>query len=245
MLETYTDSLKAAKLEGKTLGFHWNTVLDTLKSVSRATIEVKNADPLARVTALLGFVLLILVLVGSRQMPFDPIIWKFISPLALFYAIGLASFTNCFYEMRQKWIMPLMLMLSALTLLIRLYFEQFYPFQIGVLYYPQMNPYAIPTLLVLGYISKILGVLVLMLIVGGIAIDAVEKRRILPMNSFTLSFILLTFVITAFGLQNQSSMTVLNYLSFVYLVVWFGAMIFITLRLWQQPRAAPRVVKAT
>jgi hypothetical protein len=245
MLETYTDSLKAAKLEGKTPSFHFNTVLDTIKSIFRVTIEVKNADPLARVTAVLGLMLLILLLVGLIQVPLVPIVWKYVSPVVvLLFVIGLTFFANCFYEMRHKWILPLMMILSALGLFIRFYFELFYPSQIfSVLQDPQLNPYANTTLLVFAYISKILSALVLVLIVGSIALEAVEKRRVLPINRFILSYIVVTFGLRVIAPQGPDF--IVKILSAVYFIIWFAVIIFICLRLWQQPRAAPRVITTT
>ncbi len=244
MLETYTDALKSAKLEGKTFGFHWNTFWDIIKSISRATMDVKNANLLARITAVLGLMLLILLLVGLMQVPLFPIVGKYVSPVvALLFVIGLTFFANCFYEMRHKWILPLMMILSVLVLFIQFCFELFYPSQIGVLHNPQLNPYANTTFLVFAYISKILGALVLVLIVGSIALEAVEKRRVLPINRFTLSYIAFTFGINAVAPQGPDF--ILKILSAVYFIVWFAVMIFICLRLWQQPRAAPRMIKTS
>jgi hypothetical protein len=189
--------------------------------------------------------LLILLLVGLIQVPLVLIAWKFVSPaVVLLFVIGLTFFANCFYEMRHKWILPLMMIFSVLGLIIQFYFELFYPSQIfSVLQDPQMNPYANTTLLVFAYISKILRALVLVLIVGGIVIDAVEKRRILPINRFILSYIVVTFGINAVALQ--SSDFIVKILSAVYFIIWFAMIIFICLRLWQQPRATPRVIKAS
>ncbi len=237
MLETYTDALKAAKLEGKTWGFHWNTFLDTVKSVARATAEVKNYNPMARVTAVLGLVLLVII-VWVQNFPSDLLVWRLFFTISILYCTGASFFANCLYEMRQKWIMPLMLIVSALFVFTHWCVAMFYPSQYANFYSPQMNPYANVPVLVLGYLAKVLSPLILVLFVGGIALDTIEKRKMLPLNRFSLSYVVLVYVLGAIGLQNQSVMFMFKILATGFGVVWFALMIFICFRLWQQPRAS-------
>ncbi len=244
MLETYSDALKAAKLEGETFGFHLNTFLDIIKSVFRATLDVKNADPMSRVTAVLGFVLLLVGIVSWLKVPFSPILNQFILLVAILYFIAFSFVCRYLYEMKQKWLFPLIFRLYAINLSILLCVRQFYPSNdLTFFYVPQQYPTADLTILILGYTFKILGVLAALFFVIGIVFDTIERRRILPMNRFTYSFIAIAIATSIVDPQRQN--LVLTYLNYIFAMVWFVLFLFVCLRLWQQPRALPRVVKTT
>ncbi len=56
MLETYTDGLRAAKLEGEVWAFHRHMIVDTVKEIFKATKDVEKPDLLARGIAIVVFV---------------------------------------------------------------------------------------------------------------------------------------------------------------------------------------------
>ncbi len=92
MLETYTDALRAAKLEGEVFEFHKLTIVDTVRGIFRATIEIEKPDLLARVTAILAVIYICIFMVGVASRTISPQFTSFSG-----YQLGLAFSESAFY----------------------------------------------------------------------------------------------------------------------------------------------------
>ncbi|MEY4531728.1 MAG: hypothetical protein RLZZ156_2449 [Deinococcota bacterium] len=91
MLETYTDALNAAKLEGGAFEFHKLTIVDSVKGIFRATAEIEKPDVLARVGAILAIIYALYYLLINPLLGVNPqfklqLIFESIAPV--FSVIG-------------------------------------------------------------------------------------------------------------------------------------------------------------
>jgi hypothetical protein len=251
MLETYSDGLKAAKLEGKTFGFHWNTVLDTVKSVARATAEVKNANPVARVTAVLGVVLLWLLVFTVMRFSWNQTWYTALILIGALFQFGIARFAHHFYQTKYQKMLAAMSASVGIALfvtLIPLFLKNPYPYEYIYFSDPQTFPLSylqnFPSIdlriVVLGYISRFIWIIPAALFVIFSVLDTIEKRRIVPMNKYNYTF--LVFAVLGFVVDPR-----LEFLPFrIVLLGGFAFAVlmsfFMCLRLWQLPRASSRLV---
>jgi hypothetical protein len=247
MLETYSDGLKAAKLEGKAIAFHWNTVLDTIKSVARATAEVKNADPVARVTAILGVMFVFLTLAILSRLVWGQTWGYFHATVGAFIFFGNARIGHHFYQTKYPKLFAAMFTSLGIWVLfymsVGLFMINFFPLEMVFFLSPQNYPEYNVGMLALGYIYKYSWTVPTVLVVVVAVLDIFEKRRVLPMQKFSFSYIAFSVLIVA--VDPRLNFLPFRILYFACLILWLLFFLFCCLRTWQLPRGTPQVAKIT
>jgi hypothetical protein len=250
MLETYSDGLKAAKLEGKAIAFHWNTVLDTIKSVARATAEVKNADPVARVVAVLGIVLFVLIFAFLNKMISSQTWFWFGQSVWAFLMFGFAHLGHHLYPSTCHRIFSAMFntlgIWALLAVFAPMFVQSYFPLEYVFFSFPETYLDAdlrVIWMIGFGLFVKYFWIIPAALAVIGSILETFNTRRILPMNGYNSLFLLFFALVRVVDPRFE-------FLPF-RIVLFCGSafswlmILFCALRLWQLPRALPRVIKAT
>jgi hypothetical protein len=250
MLETYSDGIKAAKLEGKTFAFHWNTVLDTVKSAAQATTEVKNADPVARVMAVLGIVLFVLIFAFLNKIVWGQTWVMFGQSMWAFLMFGFAHLGHHLYPSTCHRIFNAMFntlgIWALLAVCATIFVQSYFPLEYVFFSFPETYLDAdlrIIWMIGFGLIVKYFWIIPAALFVIGFVLETFNTRRVLPINAYNALFFVFFAMVIAVDPRFE-------FLPFRVLLFCFGAfswlmILFCALRLWQIPRAVPRVAKVT
>lgn len=239
MLETYTDGLRAAKLEGEVFEFHKHTIADTLKGIWRASNDIERPDLLAR-SAVVFMVLYALYFIVA--MSFPAIFMRqtgFQIAMSLVYImIFLAGFVIASRRAFSEWIYFAMMSVGeTLRFVIGVYLTTFNSFGRN---FPDYF-YTVST------IQSGLGWGILLIVPLAIFLRSREQKRLSRMIWYFafLSIITFGYFFIPAPQTLRTEFHMFDVLNPLYLLSKLGLLAFFALKFWQRTRPEPRVIKTT
>ncbi len=240
MLETYTDGLRAAKLEGEVWAFHRHTTVDMVKGIFKATKEIEKPDVLARVAAVLAFIYACYCLVINPLFGANPQFRLKLSFEVIAPVIHIIGFMLAFRRPFSEWIyFALMSVLGAIRILLDFYLGtydwSFQRFQLPDLVYQLF--------VVRGWLSWGMFLTLPLFIL----LRSKEQKRLSKLFWFFLmnAFVWLGYLFVPARQVPRSEFHIHDVLFWTASVT--GAIYFLmfALKFWQRTRPEPRVIKTT